>query len=117
MRSSRQYKLNPSKLVNWYDNKCSPILPTDLIITQSSFLDTPCSACMQAFMHGEQEDLLHNFNAELIFYLMWHDSRVDDQFLHFIRGTPHAIESDGICPDILGKIALCCLRIKIPCND
>ena len=103
LKFSRQYKENSVKLAEWYNNKFSLVLPSHFLITQSSFVDTPCVACLQTFMHGEQEDLLRDFDDEQIVHMMRQDRRLGDQFMDFVRGTLHAIESEGLCLDMLGK--------------
>ena len=103
LKFSRQYKENSSKLAGWYNDKHLLVLPTHFLITQSSFLDTPCVASIQAYMYGKQEDLLRDFDDEQIVHMMKQDRQLGDQFMDFFRGTLHAIESEGLCLDMLGK--------------
>lgn len=103
LQFSREYQESYSKLVAWYNQKY-PIVPSShFFISQSTFLDTPCIVCVQDFVDGEQEDLLRDYDDEQIVQMMKRDRRLGDEFMEFIRGTLQAVESEGLCLDMLGR--------------
>jgi hypothetical protein len=103
LKFSEQYRENFNKLDRWYNKRHCLVVPSLFLIIQSTLLNIPCVACIQGFVHGEQEDLLRDYDDAQIIEMMRHDERLGVQFKDFVWATVNSIRSEGLCFDMLGK--------------